>query len=158
MRQTQGSNGISPGHPTFWVWRMLCRKLKGKVYGGPYFGGFKNLMAIRRRAGQFFGYFAISLLPAGSVAIITRYETYLIPGETLIPGGRGCVGGGPFRPGIGYSPYLSITELRVKILDAVEDFKKNDMSELHAAIQKFPERDEGTRKRRENFRMEIIDP
>ena len=120
MRQTQGSNGISPGHPTFWVWRMLCRKLKGKVYGGPYFGGFKNLMAIRRRAGQFFGYFAISLLPAGSVAIIT--------------------------------------EIRVKILDAVEDFKKNDTSELHAAIQKFPERDEGTRKRRENFRMEIIDP
>ena len=79
----------------------------------------------------------ISLLPAGSVSIITRYGTYLIPDETLIPGEGG---GGALRPGIGHASYLSITELRVEILDAFEDFKKNDMSELHAALQKFPER------------------
>ena len=33
----------------------------------------------------------------------SRYETYLIPGETLIPGGRGEA----FHPGIGYASYLS---------------------------------------------------
>ena len=36
---------------------------------------------------------------------MTRYETYLIPGETLIPGGRG----GAFHPGIGYASYLDMT-------------------------------------------------
>ena len=30
---------------------------------------------------------------------LSRYETYLIPGETLIPGGRGEA----FHPGIGYT-------------------------------------------------------
>ena len=33
-----------------------------------------------------------------------RYETYLIPGETLIAGGRGE--GEAFHPGIGYASYL----------------------------------------------------
>ena len=33
----------------------------------------------------------------------TRYETYLIPGETLIPGGRGEA----FGRGIGYASYLA---------------------------------------------------
>ena len=43
------------------------------------------------------------------------FETYLIPGETLIPGGRGrgkgegkVEGGkGAFHPGIGYASYLA---------------------------------------------------
>ena len=37
-----------------------------------------------------------------------RYETYLIPGETLIPGGGGKGEGGKgeaFHPGIGYASY-----------------------------------------------------
>ena len=37
--------------------------------------------------------------------LFTRYETYLIPGETLIPGGRGEA----FHPGIGYASYLLFT-------------------------------------------------
>ena len=36
-------------------------------------------------------------------AIYPRYEIYLIPGETLIPGGKGA-----FHPGIGYASYLNI--------------------------------------------------
>ena len=36
----------------------------------------------------------------GSVEPVS-YETYLIPGETLIPGGRGEA----FHPGIGYASY-----------------------------------------------------
>ena len=39
-----------------------------------------------------------------SYYVISRYETYLIPGETLIPGGRGR--GEAFHPGIGYASYL----------------------------------------------------
>ena len=37
-----------------------------------------------------------------------RYETYLIPGETLIPGerGEGKGKGEAFHPGIGYATYL----------------------------------------------------
>ena len=40
------------------------------------------------------------------MCVIGRYETYLIPGETLIPGGREK--GEAFHPGIGYASYLVI--------------------------------------------------
>ena len=45
-----------------------------------------------------------------------RCETYQIPGETLIPWGRGEAGRGEggrvdeFRPGIGYASYLNKPE------------------------------------------------
>ena len=37
------------------------------------------------------------------MSVLTRLETYLIPGETLIPWGRGEA----FHPGIGYASYLA---------------------------------------------------
>ena len=41
--------------------------------------------------------------PGKDFSLKRRYETYLIPGETLIPGGRGEA----FHPGIGYASYLN---------------------------------------------------
>ena len=40
-----------------------------------------------------------------NILLQPRYETYLIPGETLIPGGKGEREA--FHPGIGYASYLS---------------------------------------------------
>ena len=43
-----------------------------------------------------------------------RYKSYIIPGETLIPGGRGEGGRlerEAFHPGIGYASYLALTTM-----------------------------------------------